>query len=153
LGHAENLPAAVANPEPESSMRFIVPLGRFLFVLIFLMTPLTHFSAQGIGYAAHQGVPLAGFLVPLSGVVAFVGAALVLIGFRARLGAWLLVIFLVPVTVVMHDFWAVTDPMMAQFQRAMFFKNVSMLGGALVIAYLGAGPVSVDARRRATPQA
>jgi putative oxidoreductase len=131
-------------------MRFIVPLGRFLFALIFLMTPLTHFSAQGIGYAAHQGVPMAGVLVPLSGVIAFVGAVLVIVGFRARLGAWLIVLFLVPVTFVMHAFWTVTDPMMAGFQRAMFFKNVSILGAALVIAYFGAGPISVDAKREAT---
>jgi len=127
-------------------MRFLVPLGRFFFVFIFLMTPLSHFSPMGIGYAAHQGVPMAGVLVPLSGVIAFVGAVLVLLGFHARLGAWLLVLFLVPVTLAMHNFWTVADPMMAQVQRAMFFKNLSMLGGALLIAHFGAGPMSVDER-------
>lgn len=130
-------------------MRFVVPLGRFLFTALFLMTPLSHFSAMGIGYAAHQGVPLAGVLVPLSGIIAFVGAVLVLVGFHARLGAWLLVLFLVPVTLAMHNFWAASDPMTAQIQRVMFMKNLSMLGGALLITYFGAGPVSVDAAREA----
>jgi putative oxidoreductase len=131
-------------------MRILVPLARLFFVFIFLMTPLSHFSAMGIGYAGHQGVPMPGLLVPLSGVIAFIGAVLVLVGFHARLGAWLLVLFLVPVTLTMHNFWAVADPMMAQMQRAMFFKNLSMLGGALLIAYFGAGPMSVDERRSKT---
>ena len=65
--------------------------------------------------------------------------------YQTRLGAWLLVIFLVPVTLVMHNFWSVSDPMTHQLETAMFMKNVTMLGGALVISYFGAGPLSLDA--------
>jgi putative oxidoreductase len=100
-----------------------------------------------MGYAAQQGVPIAGLLVPLSGVIALAGALSVLLGYRARIGAGLLVLFLVPVTVMLHNFWAVADPMMAQMQQVMFLKNLSMLGGALLIAHFGAGPLSVDALR------
>ena len=131
------------------AMRYAVPVGRLLYVLIFLMTPLFHFSPQAAGYAAQQGVPLAGLLVPLSGVVAFAGALSVLLGYKARLGAWLIVLFLVPVTLMMHKFWGLTDPMMAQMQQAMFMKNVAMLGAALLITYFGAGPLSFDERARA----
>lgn len=133
--------------EQTALARYLVPAGRALYATIFLMTLLSHFSQQSIAYAAQQGVPMAGLLVPLSGVIAAAGGASVLLGYRARLGAWLLVLFLVPVTLTMHNFWAVTDPMAAQLQWAMFFKNVSMLGGALLIAYFGAGPLSLDARR------
>jgi putative oxidoreductase len=62
-------------------------------------------------------------------------------------GAAFLVAFLVPVTLSMHAFWAVKDPMMAQIQMAMFMKNVGLLGGALLVAHFGAGPYSLDARR------
>jgi putative oxidoreductase len=48
---------------------------------------------------------------------------------------------------MMHNFWAVKDPMMAQMQMAMFLKNVTMLGAALLISQLGAGSWSLDARR------
>jgi len=48
---------------------------------------------------------------------------------------------------MMHKFWAVTDPMMAQMQMSMFMKNVSMIGTALIISQFGAGPLSLDARR------
>jgi putative oxidoreductase len=125
-------------------MRYLTLPGRILFSLIFLMSAPMHFTAKTIGYAASQGVPAAHFFVPLSGLLAIAGGLSVLFGFRARIGAWLLVAFLVPVTMSMHAFWLVSDPQMAMLQRAMFFKNLSMLGGALLIAYFGAGPVSVD---------
>ena len=54
-----------------------------------------------------------------------------------------------PVTLSMHAFWAVKDPMAAGMQYAMFMKNVGLLGGALLIAHFGAGPFSLDARRTA----
>ncbi|PYP51915.1 MAG: DoxX family protein [Gemmatimonadetes bacterium] len=129
-------------------MRYIVAVGRVLYSLIFLMTILGHFSQGYIGYAAQAGVPAAALLVPLSGVIAIAGGLSVALGYQAKLGAWLLVLFLVPVTLAMHNFWTVTDPMMRGMQMALFMKNVSMLGAALLIAYFGAGPVSLDARRR-----
>lgn len=134
-------------------MRFAVLLGRFLLALPFVMTVANHFSSQAVGYAAQQGVPLPGVLVPLSGVIATVGGLSVLVGYRARIGAWLIVLFLVPVTVMMHNFWAVTDPMMAGFQMGFFFKNMAMLGGALLVAHFGAGPLSLDERAGGSEQA
>ena len=111
------------------------------------MSGFLHFTQQEIGYAGQAGVPMAGLLVPASGILALVGGLSILLGYRAKMGAWLLVLFLVPVTVMMHNFWAVKDPLMAQMQMAMFLKNVTMLGGALLISQLGAGPWSFDARR------
>lgn len=133
--------------ERGAAARYLAPLGLALFVAIFLIAGPAHFTQADIGYAAQAGVPWPGVLVPLSGVLAMLGALSVLVGYRAKLGAWALVVFLAPVTVMMHNFWSVQDPMMAQMQQAMFLKNVSMLGGALLIAYLGAGPVSLDALR------
>lgn len=126
----------------------IVLLGRFLFVLIFLLSGPRHFLSQTIAYAASQGVFLASIAVPLSGTIAFIGGLSVLLGYRAKLGAWLIALFLVCVTPMLHKFWVVTDPMMYQIQFIMFMKNASMLGGALVISQLGSGLWSLDARRK-----
>jgi len=128
-------------------MRYLVVLGRLLFSIIFIFAGIGHFSASTIGYAASQGVPLAGIAVPLSGVIAILGGLSILLGFRAKWGAWLIVLFLVPVTLSMHAFWKVTDPTMAQMQQIMFMKNVSMLGAALLIAHFGSGPLSLDGKR------
>lgn len=125
----------------------IVLLGRFLFALIFLMAGPSNFSKQTIAYAASQGVPLASVAVPFAGVLAIVGGLSILLGYRTKIGAWLIVAFLVPVTLTMHKFWGLTDPMAAQMQIIMFLKNVSMLGGALLISAFGPGPLSLDARR------
>jgi putative oxidoreductase len=106
-----------------------------------------HFTANTIAYAASKGVPLASIAVPLSGIIALAGGLSIALGYRARWGGWLIVLFLVPVTVMMHDFWAMTDPNMAQMQQIMFMKNLSMLGGALLIAHFGSGPLSLDNRK------
>ncbi len=127
-----------------------VPLGRALFAAIFLMAGRSHFDPATIAYAGSAGVPFAPFLVPASGVLAFLGGLSVLLGWRARVGAVMLVAFLVPVTISMHAFWAVKDPMMAQMQLAMFTKNLALIGAALMIAHFGAGPYSLDARRNAS---
>lgn len=124
----------------------VVLLGRLFFALIFVMAGLNHFSGQTIAYAASQGVPLAKVAVPLSGVIAVVGGLSILLGYRAKLGAWLIALFLIGVTPMLHNFWAVTDPMMRQMQMVMFMKNLSMLGGALLISQFGPGPWSLDNR-------
>ena len=126
-------------------MKYAVLAGRQLFSIIFIIASAGHFSHQTIESAAQHGVPMAALLVPVSGVIALMGGLSVLVGFQTRLGAWLLVIFLVPVTLVMHNFWAAPDAMTFQSEQAMFMKNLTMLGGALLISYFGAGPLSLDA--------
>src|SRR3954465_1738495 len=93
---------------------YVVLLARFLLSAIFIFAAFGHFSSKTIEMAALAGVPLAAIAVPLSGLMSLAGGLSVLIGYRARLGALLLVAFLVPVTLAMHKFWNVTDPMMAQ---------------------------------------
>jgi putative oxidoreductase len=129
------------------SRRFLVPLGRALFAAIFIAASFGHFSAATIGLASQQGLPFASVLVPLSGIIALVGGAMVLLGYHARLGGWLLVLFLLPVTFTMHNFWAISDPAARAMQQGMFMKNLALLGGAFLIIYWGAGPVSLDNRR------
>ncbi len=141
---------AGALPETRGAVAWLAPLGRTLFALIFVASGLSHFSRQTIGYAASQGVPYAGFFVPLAGVIAILGGLGVALGFQTRVAALLLVIFLVPVTFKMHAYWAAHDAMTAMNQRIHFMKNVSMLGAALFLLAVGGGPLSVD-RSRARP--
>jgi putative oxidoreductase len=131
---------------PKASV-WTVPLGRFLFSLIFIFGGLSHFRPETVAYAASAGVPIPEFLVPFAGVMAIVGALFVLLGFQARLGATLLVLFLVPVTFKMHAFWNLTDPAQVQMQMGNFMKNIGLLGGAFLLMFYGAGPVSIDHHR------
>jgi putative oxidoreductase len=125
----------------------LLPLaGRILFSLIFVISTPNHFSGKSVEYAAANGVPMPNVLVPLAGILALVGGLSVLLGYKAKLGAWLLVVFLVPVTLWMHRFWDVADAQMAQAQMVNFMKNVALTGTALYMAFFGAGPLSLDAR-------
>jgi|SRR5579859_2390005 len=138
--HSSTQASAIAAP--------VALLARFFFALIFLVAAPNHFKSQTIAFAASQGVPLASIAVPLSGILALLGGLSILVGYRAKIGAALIALFLIAVTPLMHAFWGVTDPMMQQMQMIMFMKNVSMLGGALLITQLGAGPWSLDNRTK-----
>jgi putative oxidoreductase len=126
----------------------LVVLGRFLYALIFLFGGACHFSKQTIAYAASQGVPLASIAVPLSGIFAIAGGLSILLGYRAKLGAGFILLFLVRTILMMDRFWAMRDPLMARMHMALFMENVALIGGALLISQFGAGPFSVDAWRR-----
>lgn len=128
-------------------MKLLFPLGRVLFSLIFIIAAPRHFSHEGIQHAVALGVPAATVLVPISGLLAVVGGLSVAIGYRARWGAWALIGFLIPVTWWMHGYCRLSDPAALHVQQAMFAKNLSMLGAALLISQFGAGPVSLDERR------
>jgi putative oxidoreductase len=129
-----------------SGSSFLILLGRVCFAAIFIFAGSRHFMSQTIAYAASQGVPMASILVPFSGALAVLGGLSVLLGYRAKIGAWLIVLFLIGVTPKMHAFWTVTDPMRYQMQLAHFMKNVSMLGAALWVTQWGSGPMSLDGR-------
>src|SRR5437879_2516267 len=143
-----DLGTCVSNPwmYEVKDMRYSVLAGRILFSLSFVMSGFGHFSSQEIAFAAAQGVPLASVVVPLSGILALVGGLSIAFGYKAKWGTALIVLFLVPVTVVMHNFWSVNDPLVAQDQMAHFMKNVSLIGSAFFIFYFGSGPFSLDAR-------
>ena len=96
---------------------------------------------------------MANILVPLSGLLALFGGISILLGYFARFGAMLLILFLVPVTLTMHNFWDISDPAIHQMQMIQFMKNLTILGGVILIAFYGAGPKSIDLKRprRNTP--
>jgi putative oxidoreductase len=125
-------------------MRAIVPIGRVLFALIFVASVVGHFSQAEIAQASAHGVPFATLLVPLAGLIALAGGVSVMLGYRAKVGALLLAVFLVPVTLVMHKFWGLPDAQMAMMQKVNFMKNTSLFGTCLLLIHFGSGPYSLD---------
>ena len=131
-------------------MKYIPLIGRTLFSLIFLSSGIMGhlmMASQTAAYASSAGVPMANVLVPVSGIIAILGALSIILGYKAKLGGWLIIIFLIPITFMVHNFWTVTDPMMKQMQMSMFMKNIALIGGALLITYFGSGPVSMDNKK------
>jgi putative oxidoreductase len=133
--------------EKTTSLNWIIPISRFLFSQIFIISGFNHFTSGSIGYADSMGVPMADMLVPISGLIAILGGGSILLGLHARFGGVLILLFLVPVTLMMHKFWSYTNPAEAQMQMIQFLKNMALIGGAMLFAFYGAGPVSMDSRR------
>jgi putative oxidoreductase len=125
-------------------MNHLVLFGRFLYAAAFLVSVPGQFSENTILHAASQGIPLAEFLVPLSGIIALLGAVSIMLGYRAKEGAWLIILFLAPATLMAHRFWDIADPAAAAIQQVHFMKNLSVLGAALLIAHFGSGPLSLE---------
>jgi putative oxidoreductase len=118
------------------------PLGRILLSLMFISAGWSKIS----GYAGTQafmesaGVP--GILLPLVIALELVGGIALLAGWQARIFAFLLAGFTLLSALLFH--FDLAD----QMQSLLFWKNVSIAGGFLMIVALGAGPWSLDNRRR-----
>jgi len=125
-------------------------IGRLLLAALFLPAGISKISGFSgtVGYIASAGLPLPELGAAIAIVVEVGGALALILGFGTRWAALALALFTLVATVVFHNFWAVpADQMMVQ--QLMFFKNVAVVGGLLVLAAFGAGAFSMDARRGA----
>jgi putative oxidoreductase len=127
----------------------IVPLaGRLLISTIFIFSGLSKFAAHAAmaGYAASKGLPAPDLAIWLAAAVELFCGLAILLGFQAKIAAWLLFLYLIPTSVVFHNFWAMQG-MDKMDNQAHFFKNVAVMGGLLFVATFGAGGYSIDAAR------
>ncbi len=122
-------------------MEVIYVIGRILFAAIFIMSAYGHLTKvkDMSGYAKSMGVPAAAFMTILTGIMILVGGIMVIFNFEIFYGALLIFLFLLPTSFMMHAFWKVQDAGMKQVQQAMFMKNLSMAGAALMIMYFTYG--------------
>jgi putative oxidoreductase len=125
-------------------MNYIPLIGRILFSTIFMYSSIANFSDYYIYEATAKGIPSSYILVPLVGVFELLAGLSILTGFMAKWGAWLIILILLPVTFIMHDFWNIDDPVKHQLVLMTFMRNLSIIGAALMISFFGAGPYSFD---------
>ena len=123
-------------------MDYVPLLGRILFSSIFIIKSFHHFTGQAMQHAMSRDMPFASALVPVAGILALLGGLSILLGYRAKLGAWLLIIFLIP-TFAMHPFWNAQDFYSSMMEQYCFMKNISLMGACFMITYFGSGPLSM----------
>ena len=126
-------------------------IGRILVGCYYLQSAYHHFT--GIGQlsraAAAHGVPAPEVAVIGAGVLLLVAGLSFLLGVFPRLGVGAIVLFLVPVTLIMHAFWADRNPMQRQSDLINFSKNVGLLGSSLMfLAVPRPWPYSLERRLR-----
>ena len=121
--------------------KYIPLIGRAFLAAIFLKAAV----ANTLGFSdivemmTNRGLPLPQLLLMGNIFCTLVGGLSFLFGFKARIGAILLIIFLVPTTFVFHNAFTAPEEINA------FLKNFGLVGAMLFIYYYGTGPVSVDA--------
>lgn len=134
---------------PRTLQGIVAVLGRILLCTIFLLSAVGNkipsFSAVA-GLMAKEGVPAP--QVMLAGAIVFLiaGSLSVILGYKARIGAALLLAFLVLATYYFHDFWTLSDPQAKQEQMIQFMKNLGLIGAMLLVIANGSGPMSLDRR-------
>ncbi len=115
-------------------MKTLFILGRLLFGGFFAFNGIGHFLQLGplAGYARMKGVPAPEAAVILTGLLLLLGGLSIVFGAFPRLGVILIVIFLLPTSFMMHDFWSVTDQMQKTAEMVNFLKNIALAGAALM---------------------
>jgi putative oxidoreductase len=120
------------------------PLARILIAAFFVWAgteKLMHFAAIQSQIAGH-GIPQPQVATVAAIVIELLGGILLIFGIWTRVVAWIMFLYLIPVTIVMHNFWA-APPEMYQMQQLNFMKNLAILGALLMIAGRGAGRSAV----------
>jgi putative oxidoreductase len=139
---------------PRTIQGILAVLGRVMLCAIFLLSAvgnkIPNFNAVA-ELMGQKGVPAP--QVMLVGAIIFLiaGSLSIILGFRARIGATLLLIFLVLATYYFHDFWDATDSAAKQEQMIQFLKNLGLMGAMVLIIANGTGPMSLDERGRSAP--
>ena len=135
------------DPEVQVNLRpGTILAGRVLLSILFIVsgfaklfdwsTTIGHMQANGL-------VQGAGVLLALATIVEIAGGLSIMTGTVARIGALVVFAYLIPVTLVFHDFWTF-EGMERQMQMINFLKNVALMGGLLAIVACGPGQYSVD---------
>ena len=122
--------------------------GRILLALMFVLAGFSKIAgfAGTVGYMQSKGMPAAELLAALTIVLEIAGGLALMFGFMTRWAALALAAFTLLASLIFHNFWAVPEAQ-RMVQNLMFMKNLSVIGGLLVLAAIGPGNWSLDAKR------
>jgi uncharacterized membrane protein YphA (DoxX/SURF4 family) len=113
-------------------------IARILFSAIFIVSGLSHIinNRRMSMYAESRNVPFPSLAVYASGIMILLGGFSVLLGLWVKVGALLIVVFLLSVATIMHNFWMIVEPTERQNELIYFMKDIALAGAAFLIWYL-----------------
>jgi putative oxidoreductase len=132
----------------ESYKSYVSVIGRVLLALMFILSGFGKLTdIQGTaGFIASGGLPAPAVLAVVVGLLELLGGLALVVGYQVRLVGLVLALFTLAASVVFHAYWSA--PAAQQYvTQLLFMKNISVAGGLLLVSALGAGPLSLDARR------
>jgi len=133
--------------------RYGTLVARLLISQIFLLSGIQKIldPAATQEQMASRGMFWIPFFMWAAAAVELAGGLSVLLGWKARLGAALLILFLIPVTLTFHNFWTY-PPDQQQQQMILFMHNLALMGGLLLVVTIGPGPLSIDHNKVRSPK-
>lgn len=120
-------------------------VGRLLLTYIFLLSGFSKIGnfAGTAAYMASKGLPLSEVLLVATIIIELGGGLMLVLGWKARWAALAVLLWLIPVTLVFHGYWAV-EPEQMRSQMIQFNKNLAIMGGMLYVMVTGSGRYSLD---------
>jgi putative oxidoreductase len=123
-------------------------VGHVLLALLFLtfgLSKLTDYSGT-VAYMTQAGLPMPSLAALVAIVIEFFGGLALILGVWTRPLAVLLGLYTLASAIIGHPFWTLSDPAAHYGNEINFYKNISILGGFLLLYITGVGRYSVDAR-------
>ncbi len=116
-------------------MNTLLLIGRIIFGAYFIYNGVSHFIGFGMmtQYAKMKGVPFPAIAQGMTGLMLLLGGLSIVLGIYPLVGIVLLVAFLVPVSLMMHNFWKLEDPQLRMADKINFMKNMALLGALLML--------------------
>jgi putative oxidoreductase len=125
----------------------LILIARVLLVVLFVIfgwSKLTGFSGT-VAYMASLAMPLPTVAAAITVVAEFFFGIAIAIGFYTRPVALLLAVYTLVTALIGHHYWTMVDTARAE-NMINFYKNVSIMGGLLLLSVTGAGKYSIDRR-------
>ena len=123
-------------------------IGRILLSIIFIISACAKMFEWNSTVQMLQmvGIPAAPVMLSIATAIELIGGLAVLLGIFSRVAGLILFLYLIPVTLIMHNFWSVGSIQMS-IQLVNFLKNLSIMGGLALLAGYGPGRFSVGSEK------
>jgi putative oxidoreductase len=122
----------------------VLLIGRILLSAMFVHSgfgKLTNLQGTA-NYMANHHLPAPFYFAVLAALVEFFGSLCVLVGFKTRYAALLMALFTLVAAFIGHPFWSIAPPDLNQVNH--FLKDITIVGGFLVLFVAGPGALSLD---------
>lgn len=132
----------------DANRNLIALVGRIALALIFVTAGYSKIGTFDgtVGYIRSAGLPLAELGAAATIVVELAGGIALLIGYKARWAALALAVFCLAAALLFHNYWAMPAERQT-IQNILFWKNIAIMGGLLMVTAFGPGAWSADGRR------
>lgn len=121
-------------------------LARIMLALIFVWAGVGKFLAwdSSAAYMASKGMTAIPLFLGAAALIELLGGIALILGFKTRVAAFILFLFLIPVSFIFHDFWNLVDDKERVEQLIHFLSNIAIMGGLLALITVGPGSWAID---------